>query len=390
MSGRAAVRALSPPEWAPAGRQIHLHPLRRDCRHLINEVSLNSSNSPAFTGAAGQRLGVSIIERLTQFDLPVSPAQYEVMFGYQTGAPADLVKDIDTRLERGERITHALSEALFEKYFAGTRLSVQMLEAGESIARELEQVVDVLRSAGANTKEYGETLRAMTSADTSRLDSTGFQQLVARLLTATSEMALENQKLSEQMEQSTRQVESLKTTLQSVKVEALTDRLTGLANRRLFDDTLELRLAEAASSGEPLCLLMCDIDHFKRFNDTWGHIVGDQVIRYIASVLRAHAQDDILVARYGGEEFTVVFPRTSPARARAFAESVHKAVSSKHLSRRSTGESIGAVTISIGLAEWRSGELSSDLIERADQCLYASKRNGRNRITTDTENAAAA
>lgn len=312
------------------------------------------------------------------------------MFGYQTGSPAGLVRDINVRVDRGERITHGLSESLFEKYFASTHLSAQMLETGGTIARELEQVLDVLRSAGANTKEYGETLRAMTSADASGLDPAGFKQLVAQLVSATTDMALENQKLSAQMEQSTRQVESLKTTLHSVRVEALTDRLTGLANRRLFDETLEARMAEAASSHEPLCLAMCDIDHFKRFNDTWGHVVGDQVIRYIASVLRAHAHDGILATRYGGEEFAVIFPRTAAAGALAFAESVHRAVSSKHLSRRSTGESIGAVTISIGLAEWRNGEVASDLIERADQCLYASKRNGRNRITTDAETAIAA
>lgn len=349
-----------------------------------------SKSSPSFTGSAGRTLGLAVVERLTQFDLPVTPAHYEVMFGYQTGSPADLVRDINLRVDRGGRITHALSEALFEKYFAGAHLSAQMLDTGGSIARELEQALDVLRSAGANTKEFGETLRAMTSADTSGLDPAGFKQLVAQLVSATTDMALENQKLSAQMERSTRQVESLKTTLHSVKVEALTDRLTGLANRRLFDETLEARMTETTSSNEPLCLLMCDIDHFKRFNDTWGHVVGDQVIRYIASVLRAHAYDGILAARYGGEEFAVIFPRTSAAVALAFAEGVHKAVSSKHLSRRSTGESIGAVTISIGLAEWRDGDEASDLIERADQCLYASKRNGRNRITTDAENSVAA
>jgi diguanylate cyclase len=336
-----------------------------------------SNSSPSFIGSAGRSLGLAVIERLTQFDLPVTPAHYEVMFGYQTGSPADLVRDINLRVDRGERITHALSESLFEKYFASAHLSAQMLETGGSIARELEQVLDVLRSAGANTKEYGETLRAMTSADTSGLDPAGFKQLVAQLVSATTDMALENQKLSAQMEQSTRQVESLKTTLHSVKVEALTDRLTGLANRRLFDETLELRMAEATSSNEPLCLLMCDVDHFKRFNDTWGHVVGDQVIRYIASVLRAHAHDGILAARYGGEEFALIFPRTAAADALAFAESVHRAVSSKHLSRRSTGESIGAVTISIGLAEWRDGEVASDLIERADQCLYVKTKRSK-------------
>jgi diguanylate cyclase len=343
-----------------------------------------------FTGEAGHKLGMAVIDRLDGFELPVTPAHYEVIFAYQTGATPALVTEIDAMLARGEQITHGASEALFEKYFSNSRLSTQMLETGESIARELEQVVDVLRNAGAQTRDYGETLRSVISADAAKLDPAGFKQLVTQLVSATTDMAIENQKLSAQMEQSTRQVESLKTALQDVKVEALTDRLTGLANRRLFDETLQARLTEATGSNEPLCLLMCDIDYFKRFNDTWGHVVGDQVIRYIASILRTHALGDALPARYGGEEFAVIFPRASIDRARVFAEGIHAAVRSKHLSRRSTGESIGAVTISIGLAQWRPGECASDLIERSDQCLYASKRNGRDRITTDVGQAAAA
>lgn len=331
---------------------------------------------------------MAVVEQLTGFDLPVTPAHYEVVFAYQTGSPADLVKDIDDALGRGKTITHELSETLHEKYFVSTRLSTQMVETGETIARELDQVVSALRAAGAQTRDYGETLRSVTTADTTRLDPSGFRQLVARLVSATSDMAAQNQQLSMQVEQSTHQVESLKSALQSVKVEALTDRLTGLANRRMFDNALETKLAEAAEARAPLCLIFCDIDHFKRFNDLWGHLVGDQIIRYIASVLRSHSSGDALAARYGGEEFAVILPRTSTVEARALAEAMRNAVRSKHLSRRSSGESIGAVTVSMGLAEWRHGDSASTLIERADQCLYFSKRNGRDKVTTDTERRA--
>jgi diguanylate cyclase len=347
-------------------------------------------NNNKFVGDAGRALGMAVIDRLSAFELPVTPAHYEVIFAYQTGCPPELVREIDSKLARGERITHEVSDELFEQYFANTRLSVQLVETGESIARELEQVVDVLRSAGAQTRSFGEVLSAVSATDTTALDASAFRHLLKGLMTATAEMALHNQQLSTRMEQSTRQVESLKSALQSVKVEALTDRLTGLANRRLFDETLDLRLDEARASGAPLCLIMCDIDHFKRFNDTWGHLVGDHVIRYIAGVLRLNAPSDALTARYGGEEFAVILPRMVLDRARIVAEQIHLAVRSKHLSRRSTGESIGAVTVSIGLAQWRANDSASELIDRADQRLYVSKRAGRDRITTDAEHAAAA
>ncbi|NJM35958.1 MAG: GGDEF domain-containing protein [Rhodomicrobium sp.] len=283
-----------------------------------------------------------------------------------------------------------MSDDLFDRYFANTRLSVQMVETGESISRELEQVVEVLRSAGAQSRSFGEVLDSVSAADTSSLDAATFRQLVKGLVTATAEMALHNQQLSDQMEQSTRQVETLKTALQTVKIEALTDRLTGLANRRLFDETLESKLIEARASGTPLCLLMCDIDYFKRFNDTWGHLVGDNVIRYIASVLRLNVPNDALAARYGGEEFAIILPRTAISAGQRVAEQIRCAVRSKQLSRRSTGESIGAVTVSIGLTEWRAADCAPDLIHRADQCLYISKRNGRDQTTTDAIPARAA
>ena len=185
------------------------------------------------------------------------------------------------------------------------------------------------------------------------------------------------------MEASSRQVDSLQTALQSVKIEALTDGLTGLANRRLFDETLRKRIGETEAGGAGMCLMMCDIDHFKRFNDTWGHLIGDQVIRYIAAVLRQHAHGDFLAARYGGEEFAIIFPRTRLTDALEVAAAIHGAIGSKRLTRKSTGEMIGAVTISVGVAEFRNGERAADLIGRADACLYASKRGGRDRITTD-------
>jgi diguanylate cyclase len=191
------------------------------------------------------------------------------------------------------------------------------------------------------------------------------------------------------MKASSRQVETLQATLQSVKVQALTDGLTGLANRKYFDETLRRRIQDSTAGDGNICLLMCDIDHFKRFNDTWGHLVGDQVIKFIANTLNAHATGDFLAARYGGEEFAIIMPRTGLHAAQTIAAAIHKAVRSKHLTRRSTGESLGAVTLSIGLAQRREFESVNDLIARADACLYASKRAGRDRITCDTEIAQA-
>jgi diguanylate cyclase len=207
--------------------------------------------------------------------------------------------------------------------------------------------------------------------------------VVGSLAAATLDMANHNQQLNQQLRRSTQEIETLRSSLESVRVESLTDSLTGLANRRMFDETLRMRIDEAHAHRTEMCVLLCDIDHFKRFNDTWGHHTGDQILRFLASALQSHARPDFLVARYGGEEFAMIMPRASLKAATQIAEALRTAIQTKRLRRRSTNEDLGQVTVSIGLAKLQPGDTPVGLVERADACLYASKRNGRNQVTTD-------
>ncbi len=197
-------------------------------------------------------------------------------------------------------------------------------------------------------------------------------------------MSKQNSSLSTKLAQSSQEMEKLRTSLRQARAEALTDALTGIANRKLFDETLRLRKDEADSEHTDLCLIIADIDHFKSFNDTWGHQTGDQVIRFVASALTKFALPDHLVARYGGEEFAVIMPRTTLTQAGRIADQIRSAIEAKRLVRRSTNETIGAVTVSFGVALYGAGDTVNQLIARADECLYLSKRNGRNRVTLDT------
>jgi diguanylate cyclase len=338
-----------------------------------------------YRGADGVRLARKTLDLLGQNQIPTSPANYETWVAYASGAYPDLSRDIDAQLQCGAPFTDSFNAALFERFFADTSLTVDMVETSESLARELSNVMAALRDASAQADGCAETLQHDVDAIDAGARGQVLMSAVSRIAAATRDMAAQNRRLSQQMDASSRQVETLQSTLQSVRVAALTDSLTGLANRRLFDETLRRQLAQAEADGVPLCLVMCDIDHFKHFNDTWGHIVGDQVIRFIASALRHFAQGDLLAARYGGEEFAIILPRCSLVQAHAIASDIYSSVRSKRLTRRSTGDVLGAVTISIGIAEQRSGDLPTDLIARADACLYASKRNGRDRITTESD-----
>ena len=136
---------------------------------------------------------------------------------------------------------------------------------------------------------------------------------------------------------------------------------------------------------EPLSLLMADIDHFKTFNDQYGHLTGDQVLRLVALAVKQNVKGRDVAARYGGEEFIVALPNTALQSAITVADHIRRAVMTKELMRRSNGERLGRVTISIGAAVLHPGDTAQLLIERADKCLYAAKRNGRNRVICEAD-----
>lgn len=175
---------------------------------------------------------------------------------------------------------------------------------------------------------------------------------------------------------------SINHTLQSL---ALVDGLTGLANRRQFDALLEMALIKSQKTGDPVALIMIDIDDFKRFNDTYGHVAGDECLQDVAQVLKSvvHYHGDV-VARYGGEEFAIILPNTDFSEARIVADQAVRAVRERGIAHESSELSEGVVTISAGYyALVSQGDMSEadTLKQQADRALYQAKRSGRNRVS---------
>ena len=175
-------------------------------------------------------------------------------------------------------------------------------------------------------------------------------------------------------------VEALDARVQEVVAQAESDALTGTLNRSTLERRLQQALEAAAHSGLPLSLMFCDIDHFKHFNDRYGHHTGDHVLRLVASALQAYPDPRALVGRYGGEELVLAMPGRSAGEALFIAEAIARALARRPLRMRGTGEVIGAVTISAGVAEWQEGEDAQALLRRADAAMYRAKRDGRNRV----------
>jgi diguanylate cyclase len=213
----------------------------------------------------------------------------------------------------------------------------------------------------------------------------GGDGVVAQLRAATQGMADHSVRMAEQLEASSRQVAALTAALEAIKVESLTDGLTGLANRRMFDETLARRMRDAAESGSDLCLVLFDADNFGRLNENWGKSLGDQVLRYLGAVLRDHAQGDVLAARLGADDFALIMPRTNVNLAEGLAARVSRAIKSKRLALKTSGDKIAELTVSAGVVCFRDNESAHALLARARTCLLAAKGAGRDRIITDLQ-----
>jgi diguanylate cyclase len=174
-------------------------------------------------------------------------------------------------------------------------------------------------------------------------------------------------------------VKRLREALAQARQEASTDGLSNLANRRAFDD--ELKRACAGTGTVSLALL--DIDHFKTINDSWGHQTGDQVIRFVASVISRIGASPRFAARFGGDEFAMIFVGEPADGVDRALNEVLVEIRSRPLRRRDTNEPLGDITLSGGFAQRRAGDTTADLMKRADRALYASKQAGRDRISQD-------
>jgi diguanylate cyclase len=315
---------------------------------------------------------------------PATPRNFEVWYSYATGYHPSLNETINDILTRSGTLTDADIDRIFDTYLSPTRLSERIDKVGDRVMDEIEQVMAMVDAAVGTANNCSESL-AGVSLSLPAADRDGLRGIVESLVQTAKDMENVNHNLEERLTASKREIHQLQENLEVVRNESLTDPLTSLANRKYFDQALSDAMSEAVSDNESMSLLMTDIDHFKTFNDTYGHLTGDQVLRLVALSVKQNVKGQDIAAHYGGEEFAVILPNTVLRSAVTVADHIRRAVMSKELMKRSTGEHLGRVTISIGVATLRKGDSTQSLIDRADTCLYAAKRAGRNRVICETD-----
>lgn len=324
-----------------------------------------------------------VMELMAAADIMPTPANYEFWYAYIRKANPELVAAAD-QLLANHRIIPPSTMAELRNRFS----SVEPLQDLERIVDvtydQIGKVMQLLGTADGDARIFQNVLeRGKGGLENSDMVS-DHKALIAHMLQATTAMVDRTQRLESQLQQYAEEVVALRSDLDKARTESRTDVLTGLPNRAAFMLHLENQAARALADRKPISVLFCDIDHFKSFNDKWGHLIGDEVLRLVAQCLEQLVSGLGYAARYGGEEFVIALPHKDVSAASDIADQMRDFIASKTLRARHSQENIGKITLSMGVAQLRWDDTVDNLLERADRALYLAKQEGRNQVCDET------
>ncbi|MEM6413875.1 MAG: diguanylate cyclase [Pseudomonadota bacterium] len=324
------------------------------------------------------------IERIKESAASATPISYELWYTHVAGLNPKLSREIERAISDGTPLTEATTQDLHNRHFSNELQAAEVLEATEGVSTQVESVIEKITQAGNNYREFSGSLdEAMVTLDSVN-SKPELSALISAITDATKNISNKNTSLEEELKDAREELAVLRNDVNKIREEAYTDGLTGIANRKQFDREMERTLSSLDDEEVgPACLVLGDVDHFKSFNDKWGHQVGDQVLKLVASGLQSNTKGQDLVARYGGEEFAIILPNTDLEDAIRLTDKLRGEIANRRLTKRSTNEVIGHVTVSFGVALIRKDEAAVDVIERADRCLYKAKENGRNCVISE-------
>ena len=335
---------------------------------------------PCRTHDASQIARAAIVEAERR-GIPPEPRAFDVLFGYVEGTDPELRQAVDALLAEGEDANIDALDRIHEEHVGYRGHADAYVRIGAQLDEDLQQIGGMLSRRIKNDGRFLHSLNRARDGMSLFARPSAVRQIMRDLIDMSQSYAEQTEQFSAELEAARAQVEELNKELKALRESAFVDHLTGVANRRRLDMALEQEIARAEQTG-PLSFIIADLDRFKRLNDTFGHAVGDSVLKQFARILRENVKGKDVPARYGGEEFAVILPATNLLGARHVAEKIRQQLASRAFVISDTKQPLGTVTASFGVAEWQKGESMDDLVRRADEMLYHAKETGRNRVVS--------
>lgn len=325
------------------------------------------------------------LKRLEKEYLAPTPPNIELWYVYYANMSPEVKRALDILHSNNQSITQERCTEIHQRFLSPAQTEEIVRKAGDKIQKTLDEVSEFVADVKSNTMNFSGTLESASEQIGTASSLEELENMMRSLVEDTEKMIEHNQHLEKELDRSSAEMVELQSNLETVRKEAYTDGLTGLKNRKAFDEQLENMVEEYGQEDGTFSLLMVDIDHFKDFNDTYGHQIGDQVLRLVSRVLIDGVKGRDMACRFGGEEFSIILPDTDSKGATSVAETLRKTISTKDIVNKVTQDKLGKITISIGVAEYKKGETPDQTLERADAALYTAKRSGRDRVAVSPE-----
>lgn len=317
---------------------------------------------------------------MMKYKVPTTPVNYALWYTYVSEEVPLLNEKLEALVQGNDFCPPVQCTSLYREFVADKAES-ETWALRNSVDKMLIQLEQSLTDTHNDTNEFQESVEK-TFIDINNVEDDGLTVeevvgLLKKLQGDSQNIHRSTAFFSETLANAKGEIALLKSELKKSQKQALYDSLTGLLNRHAFDTEVSAFLD---SKADGLCLILADIDHFKHFNDEWGHLLGDQVLKAVGRKLNDCMRDGSSAYRFGGEEFVILVPKSKLRIARHMAESMRKMIERLTLKDKRSGQTIKNITLSFGVVEWQSGEALSRFIERADEFLYEAKRLGRNRV----------
>ncbi len=322
-----------------------------------------------------RRLYDGIARVLLDNRLEPTPTNYALAHRYLTAQDRAFNGSVERAMQQGGLSAASAAAMIAERSVELSAADLQVMVAdAQARLSEVGEIVSISREVAT---DYGQALASNAAElEAGAAPST----IVHTLMGLTHSMIDRTRGVEEQLRVACEEIRQLRDSLSEAQDAANQDALTGLPNRRALDTRLAAATESAKETGRPFAIAICDIDHFKAFNDRYGHQIGDEVIKFVATSL-ANGGERLFAARYGGEEFVVLFEGSRAKQAGAEVDRIRAAIGARDLKINATGQTLGRLTFSAGVAELATDdEGSSSMLKRADVALYEAKRAGRNRV----------
>ncbi|WP_101757735.1 GGDEF domain-containing protein [Oceanicoccus sp. KOV_DT_Chl] len=311
-------------------------------------------------------------------EVPANPINYTLWYNYVANHIPELNKALDSLTKTKGNLTPRLSEELYRYYIINEHLEDHQ-KTLESITQLAAQLVNHLNDSMLGSSNFELEINANIDQLNQAASIGEITAIIDQVINTSESIRTANRHFQDNLQLASEEISNLRQQLKQAEKQAYIDQLTQLYNRHAFDRQLD-QLINTEGLAENVCLILADLDHFKSFNDNYGHVIGDRVLHRMGELLQDYCPDNAIAARYGGEEFAIIVNNSTIEDAQAIAEMLRHKTQQLRVKIKNSDKVLDSISASFGVARFQTNETAECFIDRTDQALYRAKHCGRNRV----------